>query len=182
MDYPDAERLRIRYDELAKLLRAPGRFSLLDYGCGFGAFYDYLKERRFDCDYTGYDISEAMIAAAAAEHPGQEERFVLELAPDAVFDYVIESGTFNLRVGNEIPTWEKLVHEALDEFDRRSRRGFAFNMLTAYRDEYHKLERNYYGNPLHYFDLCLRKYAPNVALAHDYDLWDFTIIVRKMLP
>ena len=37
----------------------------------------------------------------------------------------------------------------------------------------------HYGDPLWFFDWCKRKYSRNVALLHDYDLYDFTIIVRK---
>jgi hypothetical protein len=29
------------------------------------------------------------------------------------------------------------------------------------------------------FDLCKRRYSRNVALLHDYEIYEFTILVRK---
>lgn len=181
--YPDPEQQRTRYDELALLFtQSSASFTLLDYGCGYGAFYDYLVERGVQCDYWGYDISPAMLSAGREQHPQLTGRFLDEVPADLIVDYVIVSGTFNQRVGTEVPAWEALIHATLDDFDRRTRLGFAFNMLSAYRDEHRKLELNYYGDPLHYFDHCFRKYSPNIGLAHDYNLWDFTIRVRKLPP
>jgi hypothetical protein len=37
----------------------------------------------------------------------------------------------------------------------------------------------YYADPLFLFDYCKRNFAKNVALLHDYRIYDFTIIVRK---
>ena len=37
----------------------------------------------------------------------------------------------------------------------------------------------FYGDPTFFFDHCKRKYSRNVALLHDYDLYEFTIIVRR---
>ena len=38
----------------------------------------------------------------------------------------------------------------------------------------------YYADPCELFDRCKRRYSRNVALLHDYDLYEFTILVRKM--
>ena len=37
----------------------------------------------------------------------------------------------------------------------------------------------YFADPLFYFDFCKRTFALDVALLHDYGLYDFTILVRK---
>jgi hypothetical protein len=39
----------------------------------------------------------------------------------------------------------------------------------------------YYGDPCALFDHCKRRYARNVAVLHDYGLYEFTILVRKDL-
>jgi hypothetical protein len=58
-----------------------------------------------------------------------------------------------------------------------SRRGFSFNMLTAYSDEDKKRPDLYYASPAGFFEYC-RRYSKRVALLHDYPLYEFTIIVR----
>ena len=68
----------------------------------------------------------------------------------------------------------------LNELDRTSRLGFAFNCLTSYSDADKKRDYLYYADPCKLFDLCKRRYSKQVALLHDYGLYEFTILVRKM--
>jgi hypothetical protein len=63
----------------------------------------------------------------------------------------------------------------------RTLRGFAFNCLTYYSDPPKRKDYLYYGDPRFFFDLCQRRYSRNVALRHDYGLFEFTILVRKVL-
>jgi hypothetical protein len=37
----------------------------------------------------------------------------------------------------------------------------------------------YYADPRVLFDHCKTRYSKNVALLHDYGLYEFTILVRK---
>lgn len=67
----------------------------------------------------------------------------------------------------------------LDSLDRTSRRGFAFNCLTSYSNADKMRGDLYYADPCKLFDYCKRKYSKNVALLHDYGLYDFTIISAK---
>jgi len=54
-------------------------------------------------------------------------------------------------------------------------------MLTSYSDTERRRSDLYYGEPAFYFDVCKRRYARNVALLHDYGLWEWTILARKEL-
>jgi hypothetical protein len=60
-------------------------------------------------------------------------------------------------------------------------RGFSFNVLTKYIDHEFMRPHLYYADPCYLFDYCKRNFGSGVALLHDYDLNDFTIIVRKTL-
>ena len=51
-------------------------------------------------------------------------------------------------------------------------------MLTTYSDAEKMRPDLYYGDPTFFFDHCKRNYSRNVALLHDYELYDFTILVR----
>jgi hypothetical protein len=57
-------------------------------------------------------------------------------------------------------------------------RGVAFNMLTAYSDPGHMRADLYYADASFYFDYCMRRFPRRVALLHDYDLYEFTILIR----
>ncbi len=63
--------------------------------------------------------------------------------------------------------------------NRFSRKGFAFNCLTSYSDKERMREDLYYSDPCFLFDYCKRHFSKNVALLHDYGLYEFTVLVRK---
>jgi SAM-dependent methyltransferase len=180
-DWPDRDRQIRRFAELSRLFDMSRSFDVMDYGCGYGAMLDYLQSTGVPAKYFGYDITDSMLSAARDAHPEIKDKFLSELPQGVNYDYVVASGIFNVKREIPLSAWDQIVHETIDRFDALSRRGFAFNMLTSYRESQRKRPHLYYGDPLHYFDLCLRKYSPNIALAHDYDLWDFTVIVRKVI-
>jgi hypothetical protein len=74
--------------------------------------------------------------------------------------------------------WRAHVLTTLATIARISARGFAFNMLTAYSDRDKMRDDLYYGDPCFFFDHCKRQYSRNVALLHDYGLYEFTTIVQ----
>jgi hypothetical protein len=53
------------------------------------------------------------------------------------------------------------------------------NCLTGYSDDDKKRDYLYYADPCRLFDLCKRRYSRQVALLHDYGLYEFTVLVRK---
>lgn len=178
VDWNGEESQRLRFAQLAKLLPPEGEFSLLDFGCGYGALFDFLAQDHERLRYTGFDISPAMIAEARKRHPEISFIQAIEQLPDEV-DYVLASGIFNVKLGFEESRWYDYLFKTLDEFNRVASGGFAFNCLTWYSDLERKRPDLYYPEPEALFKLCKSRYARNVALLHDYDLYEFTVIVRK---
>lgn len=83
----------------------PGE-SILDYGCGTGAFADWVDELDDSIVYVGYDWSPALIRRAKSERPWH--RFQ-NWDPVAEFDAVAAIGTFNLADRwSKQHTWWKL--------------------------------------------------------------------------
>ena len=177
MDWNSAEAQELRFAQLLRVVRSDGRFSLNDYGCGYGALASYLDERGADVDYRGFDVSERMIERARGLHPGR--RFTTDAAQVQPADYTVASGVFNLRLDVEDEAWRRYVLDTLAAIDAVSTRGFAFNMLTSWSDADRMRPDLYYGDPAFFFGHCKARYSRNVALLHDYDLYEFTIVVRK---
>jgi hypothetical protein len=96
-------------------------------------------------------------------------------------DYSIVSGTFNIKLDVSTENWTDYVIQALNSMNRISHKGLAFNMLTKYSDLEYMRSNLYYADPCFFFDYCKRNFAKDVALLHDYGLYDFTIHVRKQL-
>jgi SAM-dependent methyltransferase len=171
-----------RFEQLCKVIDVAEGFSLNDLGCGYGALFDFLADRGPTLSYLGIDISEEMIGAAAKRHFGRPgARFVVAAQPPEAADYGIASGIFNVRLARTDEEWSTHLRATLDALDATSRRGFAFNCLTSYSDDDKKREYLYYADPCRLFDLCKRYYARQVALLHDYGLYEFTILVRKAI-
>ncbi len=180
VDWNGEESQTLRFEQLSKVIDTQNHFSINDLGCGYGALYDFLNERYESFLYSGIDVSEDMIQAARQRNQGKANtHFVVSSEPDQVADFGIASGIFNVRLGRSDDEWRSYLEATLDVLDRRSRLGFAFNCLTSYSDADKTREYLYYAGPCVLFDLCKRRYSRNVALLHDYGLYEFTILVRK---
>lgn len=155
--------------------------AILDFGCGTGHLLEYLRrERQFTGEYTGYDLSAEMIAAARGKFPGVtfERRNIFADGVDGDFDYAFISGVFN----NPVADNEKFMHDVLRLLFQHVRRGLAFNALSAYVDFF---DANLsYKSPEQVFRFCKEALSPLVTLRHDYLVkpgvvpYEFTIYVH----
>jgi SAM-dependent methyltransferase len=180
VDWNSIESQQLRFDILSKVILTDGHFSILDFGCGFGSMYDYYRTKKLELNYTGYDISEEMISEAKKRN-GNDERtkWLTSLNDNEKYDYVVASGIFNVKLNNENDVWLKYIIETINKLNQFSISGFSFNVLTKYSDKEFVKDYLYYADPLFLFDYCKTNYSKNVALLHDYNLYEFTIIVRK---
>ena len=96
-------------------------------------------------------------------------------------DYLLAGAIFNIKLEAGYEEWQTFVASSLERMNALCSKGFSFNMLTKYSDADRMAQRPdlFYGDPLFFFDLCKRNFSRNVALLHDYGLYDFTILVRK---
>lgn len=180
VDWKGEESQVLRFQQLCKIVDTPNQYSINDLGCGYGALYDYLSQNSGDFSYTGIDVSESMILAARQRYRKTSDvRFILSDEPDQIADYGVASGIFNVRLEHADDEWRTYLESTLDLLDKTSRIGFAFNCLTTYSDADKMRDYLYYANPCELFDFCKRRYSPDVALLHDYGLYEFTILVRK---
>ncbi len=180
VDWKDAASQHLRFAQLIKLFDSKVGGSVTDYGCGYGEFLLFLRQARIEFEYLGIDVSEEMIAAASQYcRDIPNAAFAYGSSPARVNDYAVASGIFNVRLDFDDQAWLDYIISTLDNMNLHSRRGFAFNCLTKYSDP-HLMRRDlYYCDPLLIFDHCKMTYSRNVALLHDYDLYEFTVIVRK---
>jgi len=182
VDWNGEEGQTLRFAQLTKIIDAHHGFTLIDLGCGYGAYYDFLVTEFNDFTYSGIDISEDMVRAAERRHVGATRvKFSCGSQPDEVVDYTVASGIFNVRMGRSDEEWRTYLQVTLDMLDRSSRIGFAFNCLTSYSDADKMRDHLYYADPCSVFDYCKRHYSRNVALLHDYGLYEFSVLVRKHL-
>ena len=172
-----------RFNQISKVITETTSFTLNDLGCGYGEYLTYLQNSSYEnFNFTGYDLSSEMIQVAqdkfklAETAHFQQITSVKDIAPAA---FSVASGIFNVTMKESITDWESYIKDTLIELDKKSHKGFAFNILTKYSDQEYMREDLYYADPCYYFDLCKTLFSRQVALLHDYGLYEFTIIVRK---
>lgn len=177
VDWNGEESQFLRFAVLSDVIRDK-KFSIIDLGCGYGAYISFL-EKNFNnqFDYLGYDISNEMINAAMQKYPDCLFTSIEEEVKQA--DYLVASGILNVK--NEISNddWKAYIFQQLETMHRLSLKGFSFNALTKYSDKEYMKDYLYYADPLEIFDYCKKNFSRNVALIHDYELYEFSIIVRK---
>ena len=179
-DWNSTESQYLRFDQLIKVVEGREPFSILDYGSGSGALVDYLILSGYQAEYIGYDLLENAIELARKNHAGKDHySFTADEKSLPVCDYVVASGIFNYRGEQGFDAWTNYMVEVLHRFNDLSCKGFSSNFLTKYSDEDKMREDLYYADPLFLFDYCKKNFSKNVALLHDYRLYDFTILVRK---
>jgi len=183
VDWNNEETRAARFDQLLKIIKPGEEFSLLDYGCGYGALIDYLNGKQYLCShYFGFDISESMISAANEIYkkvPWAIFSSHLEELPPA--DYATACGVFNMKQDAGYDSWTEFVLRSLREMDTHSTKGFSVNFLTKYSDPDRMRKFTEKPFPAFLFDYCKRNFSKNVALLHDYALYDFTLLIRKNL-
>jgi SAM-dependent methyltransferase len=179
VDWNSEESQVLRFTQLARVLPTSGRFGVVDYGCGYGALVGFLEDAGAEFDYQGFDVSADMIERARAEHGSVGHRFTPDETEIEPADFALASGIFNVKLDTSVDDWTAYVMDTVERLHRFGTRGFAFNMLTSYSDAERMRSDLYYGDPCRFFDHCKKTFSKQVALLHDYGLYEFTILVRK---
>jgi SAM-dependent methyltransferase len=179
VDWNSIESQNLRFEILSKVIMSNNPFSILDFGCGFGSMFAFLENSFEHFTYTGFDISNDMIRAAKANFHSKKNAYWTPELPSMKHDFVVASGIFNVKLANGDTVWLNYILDTLKQIDQLASKGFSFNVLTSYSDKEFMRAELYYADPLFLFDFCKKHFSKNVALLHDYNLYEFSIIVRK---
>lgn len=172
LNWGSSESQKLRFSILSQVGPLKGA-KVLDVGCGLGDFYAWLEKNDIMAEYTGIDITPAMVENARQRFP--KTRFeVFNLLEDGcdIYDYVVASGIFTRRLREPITYLEKMIHRAYE----LARKAVAFNSLSSWATDQEANE--FYANPLAVLGFC-RTITPWVVMRHDYLPHDFTIYMYR---
>lgn len=174
------EKINTRFKQLFHMIDDKSiPFSLNEIGSGYGEAVKYCLNNGYNLtEYVGLDISQKMIDAANVYLADfQNKKMLLASSLTEKKEYALASGIFNVKFDTGENDWSQHVINTINNLNDNSTKGFSFNMLTSYVD--YKAEDLYYADSLFYFDYCKRNFSKNVALLHDYNMYEFTIVVKK---
>ena len=171
-DYGRPESQQIKFSVLAEVMPLSGK-SILDVGCGFADYADYLEQKFTRVSYSGVDLSAAMVEGARKHRPDRSIRRldILQDEPGR-YDVVTANGIFYLLGSKAAPLMRRIVTRMFE----LSREAVAFNSLSAWAVDHEAGE--FYADPLQTVDFC-RTLTPWVVLRHDYHHRDFTIFMYR---
>lgn len=155
--------------------------SILDVGCGYGAFYGYLKKHFKGVPrYTGIDLCDNMVREAKAEH--RKNNFIAGdfMAYDfgkKKFDYVICNGIFTQKLTANNSEMFEYLKSFIKKMDKLSKKGFVFNVMSTHVN--FKVRNLYYLDPAKILSYLLSNVSKNVKLDHSYGFYEYTCYVRK---
>lgn len=162
---------------------ARGGVVIRDFGCGYGALFDYLMAKPVmnGGTYIGYDITRSMLDACEARIKDPRAVFRQSARPSTPADYTLVSGTFNLKLGADGDAWLAYVQASLVLLWETTRKAMAFNMLDA-RHFDPAMQGLYYTDHAAMASFCGEALSPDIEVIDGYGLPDFTIIVRRSSP
>jgi ubiquinone/menaquinone biosynthesis C-methylase UbiE len=166
-----------RYHTMADIAPDLHGSSVLDYGCGTGDFYRFLRRRGIEVTYTGLDINRNFIELAKRKYPECTFRVmdVSEGALQGYYDYIFICGVFNLLV----PGVREDLEQALTILFRHCNKGLALSALSSHTPV--KDPELNYTSPEDMVRFCIENLSPYLALRHDRIQFDFTLYVYTTL-
>ncbi|RJQ41842.1 MAG: class I SAM-dependent methyltransferase [Nitrospiraceae bacterium] len=170
-----AEGQRLRYECIISLLPLQGS-SVLDFGCGKGDFYGFIRQKGIEADYTGIDINKKLIEVAAGNY--REGRFLaLDIDSEELtetFDYIILCGVFNLNTQRVKESAETIIGKLF----HHTRKTLLFNCLSAHSRT--KDTNLVYFDPVEVLSTALKN-TKSVNLYHSHIAGDIFLLLNKEL-
>ncbi len=171
----------VRFEALSQIADL-NKKTVLDVGCGFGDFYDFIVRKNINTKfYKGIDLSKKMITEAEKIHIDSKnakfevcdllKKYVDETLSER-FDYIVASGIFSFPIKDNT-NFLKLM---LQKMFKICFLGVAVNMPTAYVD--YRDENLHYFVPEEVFSFC-KSLTRRVTLRHDYMPYEFTLYLYK---
>lgn len=152
--------------------------SIIDIGCGFGDFYDFLcRCGSMPLQYTGIDISNEVLKIAREKYNNiSHVRFLnlqLMSKTDEVFDYAVASGSLNYNFPIDM---DEYIENFISIYQASVRKGLLINLLTSKVDYIQEIHVHYSPD---YIQAVFRKYFREVRLIENYGLYEFTVQALK---
>ncbi len=172
-DYGRAESQATKFKVLADVMDLKNK-RVLDVGCGFADYADYLRDRFGSVTYVGIDISTRMISEARRLRPNLDLRVcnILDDTVNGTFDVVTANGIFYL-LGDEAPG---LMHQIIRRMYETAQSAVAFNSLSSWAEI--KQPGEFHADPAETMEFC-RRCTPWVTMRHDYLPHDFAIYMYR---
>lgn len=178
-----ARKVNVRHEKMSALFGRDNlkNITLLDVGCGYGAFYEFLtKNKTRDVRFTGIDVSQPMIKEAQKRFPRAKflaGDFMSYDFGDKKFDYIICNGIFTQKLSIPARDMRNYLKKFIGKMDKMSRRGFAFNVMSSHVN--FRRRNLFYLDPAWTVTYLLKNVSGKVIIDHAAVTYEYFCYVYK---
>ena len=177
VDWPTEDGQVQRFRALDSLWVSQPQSSLCDFGCGYGAYADHVRQVGYAGPYKGVDLSRNMIEHARSVY-GDLERTTFEVGDSpSQSDFVVGSGIFNVVTSGSRKAWADHVWEMLAQMCEAAEVGIGFNMLLETTVPYRDRDDLFWARPK---EVCrrLESFGHQPRVLTGYGLHEATYLTR----
>ena len=172
-------RFHIISQEVARLADGT-KTDIVDIGCGYGAFAEYLLEKG-DLEisnYTGYDICPQLIEECQKLSQSSLFKFKIGSAPVSPTNFTVMSGTYNLSVTSDVKKWEAYVFCCLEHCWKQTTFAMIFNLQV---EDQSRISENkiYYADKVAMLDACIKRFGPTKVILSQEIPKDATFVILR---
>lgn len=180
VDWKSSEIALQRHEFFLNLFKeANSTSTLLDIGCGYGAFLNVIRASGLSLNYTGLDLVPEMIQSASALHPGerfQTENFLELPLENNQYDYIVANGLFTQKLTATDSEMNDFFLQTISKMFAHCHRGIAFNLVTDQVD--FKNPGNFYRPPAQTLNDVF-KLSRHISLDHTSRFFEYFVYVYK---
>lgn len=166
-------RQNIRFRALSEYI--DDGMTILDYGCGFGDFFTYLKSKKINVNYIGIDIIDEFIHEAKKINP--DGNFLIGNLGDhdlnTEIDIVVVSGAFNMLYTDDEAEHEKIVFDLITKLYSLSRLGISIDFLTP--DVDYKAPNGFHMDYSKLISWCINSLSRRIKFDHSYLPYEYCV-------
>jgi len=181
VDWPKYEDTLTRHQVMLQLLQGEENVSLLDFGCGLGHFYEFLKTNNHhnSINYSGLDINEGFYQTCKEKYPELDFYHIDILINNNIpnFDYIVCNGTFTEKRELSQEEMMEFFTSAISKLWDKCNKGMAFNVMSKLVD----WEReDLFHVSIDELGLFLKNnLSRNFIIRNNYKLYEYTVYVYK---
>ncbi len=183
VDWPNESDAQTRYKVMLEVAQNDTRdsLSLLDFGCGLGALYQFIREQEADrrINYHGLDISQLFIDRCREKYPDINWycEDVLTSGNTTSFDYIVLNGVFTEKRELQYSAMFDYFKQLTKTVFARTTTGMAFNVMSP-DVQWSRLDLFHLSFDL-LTDFLTKEVTRNFIIRNDYGLYEYTVYVYR---
>ena len=169
-----------RYSVITDYVGSQKGLDILDYGCGLGYLYEYLKPIYSNLNYHGFDFMPDFISHCKDKFSNNNSLFSVVQPDEKIdkeFDVVFASGVFNLKSSNSEIESKQYAFSKIKELYNCSKELLIVDFPSQYVDFKQDAAQHFTINEIS--DFCVHNLSCKFIIRHDKLPYEFTLVAWR---